>query len=481
MSAEILPILLRATLAASAAILVVLLLRQPLRTAFGAQVAYAFWLLVPIATLASFLPAREIIVNAPAMTDTQAAAARAIETGAPTAVEAPGNAVQIAFSNIEPTPLLLIIWLTGVVFSVLLLLNGQRRFMRNADAAGPAVVGIVNPRIVLPRDFEQRYTPAERDLVIAHERAHIEAFDAQINAVAALAQCLNWFNPLFHVARAALRVDQELACDARVMARHADAKRVYAEAMLKTQLAAQAVPLGCQWPPIGAQPLKERITMLARPRPTSFRITLGAVLCGAGTLTAGTLAWATQQPRVVHVSQQSEAPATPVQRALGRQLIGALMEGQMTEARDLVEAGADVNYYLAGDGTPLVIASRFGSRDMVEYLVAHGADVNQAAQGDGNPLIMASMHGHLNIVEYLVAYGADVNGIVVDDETPLINAARSNRLDVARYLISRGADVNLAVDAMTSRGMERRSPLSEARRRGHDRMIELLHDNGATS
>lgn len=479
MSAEILPILLRATLAASAAIIVVLLLRQPLRTAFGAQVAYSFWLLVPIATLASFLPARVITVNAPAMTDTQAAAARAIETGALIATESPPHPVEIALSNIEPTPILLLLWLTGVVFSVLLLLNGQRRFMRNADAAGPAVVGIINPRIVLPADFNDRYTPAERDLVIAHERAHIEAFDAQINAVAALAQCLNWFNPLFHFARSALRVDQELACDARVMARHADAKRIYAEAMLKTQLAAQAVPLGCQWPPIGAQPLKERITMLARPRPTSLRIALGATLCAVAMLTAGTVAWATQQPRVVHASEQRESSSTSAQRALGRQLIGALMEGQMVQARELVEAGADVNYYLRGDGTPLVIAARFGSRDMVEYLIDHGADVNRAARGDGNPLIMASMHGHLNVVEYLVERGADVNGIVVDDETPLVNAARSNRLDVARYLIAHGADVNLAVDAMTTRGVERRSPLSEARRRGHDDMIALLLENGA--
>ncbi len=481
MSAEILPILLRATLAASAAIIFVLLLRQSLRAAFGAQVAYSFWLLVPFATLASFLPAREVIVNAPAMTDTQAAAARAIETGAPIASDVATQTATIALPNIEPTPMLLLIWLAGVAFSVLLLLYGQRRFMRKADSAGPAVVGILNPRIVLPADFNQRYTPAERDLVIAHERAHVEAFDAQINAIAALAQCLNWFNPLFHIARAALRVDQELACDARVMARHGGAKRVYAEAMLKTQLAAQAVPLGCQWPPIGAQPLKERITMLARPRPTSFRIALGATFCAIATLAAGATAWATQEPRFVHVSEQRETAATPAQRALGRELVGALMEGQMVQARQFVEAGADVNYYLAGDGTPLVIAARFGARDMVEYLVAHGADVNKAAQGDGNPLIMASMHGHLNVVEYLVAYGADVNAIVVDDETPLINAARSNRLDVARYLISRGADVNLAVDAMTSRGMERRSPLSEARRRGHDRMIELLRDNGATS
>lgn len=480
MSAEILPIVLRASLIASAAIIVVLLLRRPLRAMFGAEVAYAAWLLVPAATIAAFLPARRIFVDTPVMSDVEVSVGGSVEPVA-AAGDSIINTAQTAAANIEPTPLLLGVWLAGVVLSVLMLLHGQRRFMRNADEAGPAVVGVIAPRIVLPSDFEQRYTPAERDLVIAHERAHIEAFDAQINAAAALLQCLNWFNPLFHVARAALRVDQELACDARVMARHGGAKRVYAEAMLKTQLAAQTVPLGCQWPPIGAQPLKERITMLARPRPTPLRAALGAVLCGVATLTAGTAAWATQQPRVVHVSQQREATVTPAQRTLGRSLVNALQEGQMVEARQLIDAGADVNYHLRGDGTPLVIAARFGSRDMALYLIEHGADVNKPAPGDGNPLIMASMFGHLDVAQLLVERGADVNGVVEGDETPLINAARSNRLDVARYLIANGADVNLAVIAPTIDGRERRSPLSEARRRGHDAMIRLLRENGATS
>ena len=220
--------------------------------------------------------------------------------------------------------------------------------------------------------------------------------------------------------------------------------------------------------------------MLTRPRPTAFRLSAGIALCAIATIGAGTLAWAAQEPRITHISAPQRAAATTPEGALGRELVGALQEGRMMQARELVEAGADVNYYLAGDGTPLVIAARFGSRDMVEYLIAHGASVNQAAQGDGNPLIMASAFGHLDVAELLVQRGADVNGIVVDDETPLINAARNNRLDVARYLIAQGASVNLAVGAMTSRGMERRSPLSEARRRGHTEMTAFLLEHGAT-
>ena len=46
-------------LAATAAIVVVMLARVPVRRAFGAQPAYALWLLAPAATLASFGPSRK--------------------------------------------------------------------------------------------------------------------------------------------------------------------------------------------------------------------------------------------------------------------------------------------------------------------------------------------------------------------------------------------------------------------------------------
>lgn len=476
MSADILAHLGRATLFASAAIVVVLLVRRPLRAAFGAQVAYAFWLLAPIVTAAAFLPARIVFLAAPFAAD--ADIGTSLERSADVASAGATQSVQFDWVTTDASALLLAAWLAGVVFSVLLLLRNQRAFMRDGASAGPAVVGVLRPRIVLPADFAQRYTPAERDLVLAHERAHIAAFDAQINALAALALCLNWFNPLFYVARRALRVDQELACDARVMNRHAEAKRVYADAMLKTQLAAQPIPLGCQWPPIGERPLKERILMLSHPRSSATRTVFGASLCALATFAAAAAAWVAQPPRVAYAAERQ---SNVTSRTLGHRLVEALQEGQMTEARELVSAGADVNYYLRGDGTPLVIAARFGARDMAEFLIAQGADVNRAAPGDGNPLIMASAYGHLDIVTLLIGSGADVNGVVHGDETPLINAARSNRLDVARYLVDRGADVNLAVIAPTIDGSERRSPLSEARRRGHDAMVRFLREHGATS
>src|SRR5262245_35527729 len=57
-----------ANLAASAAIIVVLALRKPIRAAFGARIAYALWLLAPLAALASLAPPRVIETVRPAIT-----------------------------------------------------------------------------------------------------------------------------------------------------------------------------------------------------------------------------------------------------------------------------------------------------------------------------------------------------------------------------------------------------------------------------
>jgi hypothetical protein len=65
------------------------------------------------------------------------------------------------------------------------------------------------------------------------------------------------------------------------MERFPQDRRTYAEAMLKTQLASAALPLGCYWPLLSLHPLEERIAMLNKPRPSrSWRIA-GAALIGA--------------------------------------------------------------------------------------------------------------------------------------------------------------------------------------------------------
>ena len=63
-AADLFRVLCETTVAGSAAILLVLALRRPMRHAFGAGIAYAAWALVPLAMLAVLLPAAQVPVLA---------------------------------------------------------------------------------------------------------------------------------------------------------------------------------------------------------------------------------------------------------------------------------------------------------------------------------------------------------------------------------------------------------------------------------
>jgi hypothetical protein len=99
-----------------------------------------------------------------------------------------------------------------------------------ADDVGPAVLGILRPRIVLPRWLLD--APATvRSAVMAHELEHIAARDqALIVAGQLLTILLPWNLPLWWFARR-LRAAIEIDCDARVLRRGVDAVH-YADVLL---------------------------------------------------------------------------------------------------------------------------------------------------------------------------------------------------------------------------------------------------------
>lgn len=291
---DILAALVRANLAASAAILLVWAIRKVVRGRFGAQAAYGLWIVPLLAALAGFAP--------------RPVGGTAIDPIVLTATAAGGRLVAPALHANPGLPgLLVAVWLVGVLAALGLLLTRQARFVASLgrlervaprlfraehSGVGPAVVGALRPRIVAPADFEARFDTTEQQLILAHEQVHLERGDARINALAAAVQCLCWFNPLVHLAARSLRIDQELACDAAVLGQLPAARRLYAEVLLKTQLAAQPLPLGCHWPAGSEHPLKERILMLKSPPPVASRRTAGAVLVVALSLGAACAAWA---------------------------------------------------------------------------------------------------------------------------------------------------------------------------------------------
>ena len=145
----------------------------------------------------------------------------------------------------------------------------------------------------------------------AHERAHIGRGDIRANALLVLAQCLCWFNPLLHIGAHALRLDQELACDAAVVARRPSVRRRYAETLLKTQLLrGSAAPLGCNWVTRGRHPLEARVATLARTAPPQARQDAGVVLLVMLGLALFYAAWAMQPAQPPWVAVVITLPMT---------------------------------------------------------------------------------------------------------------------------------------------------------------------------
>ena len=82
----------------------------------------------------------------------------------------------------------------------------------------PVTYGIFFPKIVLPHEFEVVSRLDTRNM-IAHELEHIRKFDVGKRHLMALALCVHWFNPLMWLMYRIYQVDQEMACDERVMRR----------------------------------------------------------------------------------------------------------------------------------------------------------------------------------------------------------------------------------------------------------------------
>ena len=282
MATEALAALVRLNIVASVAIALVFLLRPAVRRSCGPHKAYALWLMVPLAMAGATVPS-------------------AAASGPMGPLEAAAGRAEAWLSAGLHGPALGAAWALGLLVSFGLVAWRYARFMAQARAglAGPAIVGVLAPRLVTPADFSVRFTPEERRLVRAHERAHMDRLDARWNALALVLQCLNWFNPLVHVAVRAMRFDQELACDATVMARLPAERRRYAEALLRCHEATIVSPLGCGWTGFAARALAMRLTVLMQPRPGEARRSLAGLLLA--TLWMATLAgaWAAQPPHRV--------------------------------------------------------------------------------------------------------------------------------------------------------------------------------------
>lgn len=150
-------------------------------------------------------------------------------------------------------PVLVLIWLTGVLLLVAKTIYDQLRlqhalragsrietplllalfhdtrqqlgvkrkveFVASERIPGPAVVGFCKPTVVISPSLLMSLHEGQLQYILAHEFAHVRRRDVAVNWIMHLVLILHWFNPLVWLAVNRARQDQEMACDAFVLDR----------------------------------------------------------------------------------------------------------------------------------------------------------------------------------------------------------------------------------------------------------------------
>ncbi|HEV7694250.1 MAG TPA: M56 family metallopeptidase [Hyphomonadaceae bacterium] len=357
-AADIIAALLAVNLVASIAILAVLGSRGALRRMAGAQAAYLSWLIVPAAVAACLIPARIVTIEMPVSSPTAAISSDApsiavdaqafpaappvqtVPAPASAEISLPSQAGLPAGQVIDRAPGLVprvsldlaltiaaVVWAAGAIGALVFLFLRQALAVRALgplarvsshvwraaqSAIGPAVVGIFAPRIVLPANFEAAFDDTERKVVLAHEEAHLKGRHTAVKALTEIAVCLNWFNPLAHLAARAIAMDQELACDETVVQRYPAHRKAYAAVLLKTQAGPRAphlAPLGCYWPAASEPALKTRIVQIQRSAPGAKRRVVGGSLLVLAAIAVAGCAWISRPPQTRYAAAEQSAPS----------------------------------------------------------------------------------------------------------------------------------------------------------------------------
>jgi beta-lactamase regulating signal transducer with metallopeptidase domain len=362
----------------------------------------------------------------------------------------------------------------------------------------PLTCGFWSATIVLPRDARD-WSDADVRRALVHEIEHISRGDWAVQVAARAICAVYWFHPLVWMAWRALRLEAERACDDAVL-RSAD-RADYADQLVLLARRFATAP-GAMLGMANRSDLSTRVRALLDERQRRGH---ASAFTSAGALVAAALVVAMIAPVRAVASRQEPQQEQEPRRGLSltgpnwswergqrretgrgsvidRALLEAAAEGDADSIDKLLQAGANVNAKLEGDGSPLIAASRTNRLAVVKLLLDRGADPNLAVPGDGAPLLAASREGAVSVMTLLLDRGANVELVAPGDENALIQASTTGHLDAVKLLVARGANVNAQVwaeaSAPSAKG-EWRTPLSAARRGRHAEVVAFLLASGA--
>lgn len=155
----------------------------------------------------------------------------------------------------------------------------------------------------------------------------------------------------------------------------------------------------------------------------------------------------------------------------------AARAGDLSQSRELIIAGADVNLAEPDGTTALLWAVYRSSTELVQLLLDAGADPNVANGLDITPLLQASRYGDAGMISALLAKGAMPGGaelgVEVRVESSLMAAARSGSVAAVKVLLDAGANPK------RTEPLDNQTALMWATAEGHLDVVSVLLDAGA--
>jgi ankyrin repeat protein len=144
------------------------------------------------------------------------------------------------------------------------------------------------------------------------------------------------------------------------------------------------------------------------------------------------------------------ASSAATNEQLNSRLCLAVQDGNVSEAKKLLEKGADSNSEIQGLAKHPVLMEAViqGKAEIAKALIAHGADVNRESDMLGilmTPLGVAAQNGDMNLVTMLLESKGDPNkGALV--ARPIVVAVENDNLEMMKLLLKGGASISLKLD-----------------------------------
>lgn len=115
--------------------------------------------------------------------------------------------------------------------------RGNVRLLGSGASITPTVIGWLRPVVLLPLAVASGFPPAEIELILAHELAHIRRLDPLCNLLQVALETLQFYHPAVHWISRDVRREREVCCDALAVAVNGDARRDYLAALLRLEQA----------------------------------------------------------------------------------------------------------------------------------------------------------------------------------------------------------------------------------------------------